>query len=168
MKVGVYATGVNANADKFTSDMDDTLIFVEDGQYIKIVKAMVINQTLSKKYGSLESAISAAASGNVLELIQDIYIDKTHVIPSGKALTIVTRNLAGTTTPAGIYRKSGFNGVMFDVKGTLNLNSGNNSAIALTVTGLTTATESMFKVSGSLVMNLKTTLTALVTETSEA
>ena len=158
IKVGSYAYGVNADANKFTSDED--LIFVEDGQDIYIVKGVVLNTGLNKKYGSLISAINAVktTSENTLMILEDIYVDETLKIESGETITIVSQVKEGTAG-YGIYRAEGFTNTMFEVKGTLNLNNG-SSTTSLLVSGLKNATySSMFTVYGTLNMNKLVSLT---------
>ena len=160
IRVGKYATGINADANKFTSDAD--LIFVEQGQEIYIVKGVVLNTTINKKYGSLESAINSVSTTteNVIMLLEDIYVDTTLTIPANRNITIIGDVKEGTQG-YGLFRKEGFKEVMFVVNGTLNLNQASTTT-TLTVTGLklaNTANKSMFAVNGTLNMNQNVVLT---------
>ncbi|MBR1984744.1 MAG: leucine-rich repeat protein, partial [Clostridia bacterium] len=160
IKVGEYAYGINADGNKFTSDAD--LIFVEQGQDILIVKGVVLNTTINKKYGSLESAINSVnvATENVIMLLEDIYIDTTLTIPANRNITIIG-DVKDGTQGYGLFRQVGFKDVMFVVNGTLNLNQ-TSTTTTLTVTGLklaNTANKSMFAVNGTLNMNQNVVLT---------
>ncbi|MBQ3213725.1 MAG: leucine-rich repeat protein [Clostridia bacterium] len=167
IRVGKYAMGVNADANKFTSDAD--LIFVEQGQDILIVKGVVLNSTINKKYGSLESAINSVnvATENVIMLLEDIYIDSTLTIPANRNITIIGDVKSGTQG-YGLFRKEGFKDLMFVVNGTLNLNQ-TSTTTTLTVTGLklaNTANKTMFAVNGTLNMNQNVVLTGNGTSTN--
>ena len=167
IRVGKYATGINADANKFTSDAD--LIFVEQGQEIYIVKGVVLNTTINKKYGSLESAINSVSTTteNVIMLLEDIYVDTTLTIPANRNITIIG-DVKESTQGFGLFRKEGFKDVMFIVNGTLNLNQASTTT-TLTVIGLklaNTANKSMFAVNGTLNMNQNVVLTGNGTSTN--
>ncbi|MBR1984944.1 MAG: hypothetical protein IKA31_04300, partial [Clostridia bacterium] len=155
--VGKFADTVNADANKFTADT--SLIFVEEGQYIYIVKGIIENLNIAKKYGSVQSAINGAEKDkeNVLQIFEDIEIAQTITIPTDKIITFVSK-VQSEKAGFKFFRGEDFTDVMFDVKGTLSLNK-TDSEISLTVEGLTSVqNKSMFNVSGTLNMNLVTSL----------
>jgi hypothetical protein len=140
----------DTDIEKFELLSEDRCIDYINGEGVLAVSEVelsIIDKDFTRKYASLQKAVSAAKEGGVenkIKLLKSVEIDSTIEIKN-KNIKLVTANPEGNS----IKRKEGFKTALFDIPSGGKLTLGGGGAPLVIDGGEYAATEALIKVSGS-------------------